>query len=82
MELSRSITIWLFTWREEQEDPRGRENFTLGLHAETSVHVVPKKRRLEKELKMAGDNNKNAIWVLMLRLITSVTNYLSAEIPQ
>ena len=76
------MTIWLFTWREEQEDPRRRENFTLGLHAEISVHVVPKKRRFEMELKVAGDNNKNAIWVLMLRLITSVNNYLSAEIPQ
>ena len=54
----------------------------MGLHAEISVHVVPKKRRFEKELKVAGDNNKNAIWVLKLRLITSVNNYLSAEIPQ
>lgn len=54
----------------------------LGLHAEMSVHVVPKKRRFEKELKMAEDNDKNAIWVLMLRLITSVNNYLSAEISQ
>lgn len=47
-----------------------------------SVLVVPKKRRFEKELKMAEDNDKNAIWVLMLRLITSVNNYLSAEISQ
>ena len=67
---------------KDQEDPRGRKNFTLGLHAEMSVHVVPKKRRFEKELKMAEDNDKNAIWVLMLRLITSVNSYLSAEIPQ
>ena len=52
-----------------EEDPRERNNFTLGLHAEISARVVPKKRRLEMELKMAGDNNKNAIWLLMLSLL-------------
>ena len=45
----------------EGEDPRRRKNFTLGLHAEISVRVVPKKRRFEKELKMTGDKNKNAV---------------------
>ena len=52
----------------------------MGLHAEISVRVVPKKRRFEKELKMAGDNNKSAIWVLVL--FTGVNNYLSAELSQ
>ena len=34
-----------------EEDHRKRNNFTLGLHAEISVLVVPKYRRFEKELK-------------------------------
>ena len=45
-----------------QEDPRRRNNFSLGLHAEISVHVVP---QVESELKMAGDKNKNTIWTLL-----------------
>ena len=36
-----------------QEDPRRWNNFTMRLHAEISVRVVPKYRRFEKELKMA-----------------------------
>ena len=57
----------------EGEDPRRRKNFTLGLHAEISVRVVPKKRRFEKELKMTGDKNKNAIWALLLSLLAIIT---------
>lgn len=36
-----------------QEDPRRWNKFTMGLHAEISVRVVPKYRRFGKELKMA-----------------------------
>ena len=54
-------------WREE--DPRRRNNFTLGLHAEISVCMVPKKRRFETELKMASDKNKNGIWPPLLSLL-------------
>ena len=58
-----------------EEDPRERNNFTLGLQAEISARVVPKKRRFEKELKMEGDNNKNAIWLLMLSLLVQITTF-------
>ena len=56
-----------------KEDPRRRNNFTLGLHAEISVRVVPKKRRFETELKMAGDKNKNAIWAPLLSLLRLIS---------
>ena len=65
-----------------EEDPyRRRNNFTLSLHAEISVRMVPKYRRFEKELKMAGDKNKlaAAVWALPLSLraliITFLQNY-------
>ena len=65
-----------------EEDPyRKRNNFTLSLHAEISVRMVPKYRRFEKELKMAGDKNKHAaaVWALPLSLraliITFLQNY-------
>ena len=60
---------------EHQEDPRRRNNFTLGLRAEISVRVMPQKRRLEKELKLAGDKNKNAIWALLLSLLALITTF-------
>ena len=60
-----------------EEDPyRKRNNFTLGLHAEISVRVVPKYRRFEKELKMAGDKNKHAVWALPLFLRASIITFL------
>ena len=62
----------LFAWREE--DPRRRNNFTLGLHAEISVRVVPKKRRFSTELKMARDKNKNAIWAPLLSLLGLISS--------
>ena len=62
----------LFAWKEE--DPRRRNNFTLGLHAEISVRVVPKKRRFSTELKMARDKNKNAIWAPLLSLLGLISS--------
>ena len=41
----------------------------MGLHAEISARELSKERRLEKELKMADDKIKNAIWVLLLSLL-------------
>ena len=51
-----------------EEDPRRRNNFTLGLRGGILVRVVPKSniKGFEKELKMAGDNNKHTIWALLL----------------
>ena len=63
----------LFTWREE--DPRRRNNCTLGFHAEISVRVVSKKRRFETELKMAGDKNKNTIWAPLLSLLGLISTF-------
>ena len=60
-----------------EEDPyRKRNNSTLSLHAETSVRVVPKYRRFEKELKMTGDKNKHAVWALPLFLRASIITFL------
>ena len=56
-----------------QEDPKRRNNFTLGLHAGISVRVVPKYRRFEKDIKMAGDKNKHTIWALLLSLLALST---------
>ena len=47
----------------------------LGLHAEISVRVVPKYRRFEKELKMAGDKNKHTIWALLLSFLALTTTF-------
>ena len=47
----------------------------MGLRAEISVRVMPQKRRLEKELKLAGDKNKNAIWALLLSLLALITTF-------
>ena len=51
------------------------EQLSLGLRAEISVRVMPQKRRLEKELKLAGDKNKNAIWALLLSLLALITTF-------
>ena len=59
----------------EEEDPRRRINFTLGLHAEILVRVVPKCRMFEKELRMAGDKNKHTIWALLLSLLALTTSF-------
>ena len=65
-----------------EEDPyRKRNNFTLGLHAEILVRVVPKYRRFEKELKMAGDK-KQTHSLGPSALFTGVNIYLSAELWQ
>ena len=47
----------------------------MGLHAEISVRVVPKKRRIEEEWKMTGEKKKNAIWALLFSLLSGVSNY-------
>ena len=58
-----------------EEDPRRRNNFTLGLRGGISVRVVPKSiiKGFEEELKMAGDNNKHIIWALLLSLLALTT---------
>ena len=58
-----------------QVDPKRRNNFRLGLHAEISVRIVPKQRRFEKELKMAGDENKKCN-LGPSALFTGVNKYL------
>ena len=58
-----------------EEDHRKRNKFTLGLHAEILVRVMPKYRRFQKELKMAGDKNKHAVWALPLFLRAILQNY-------
>ena len=65
----------------EGKDPWRRKNFTLGLHAEISVRVVPKTRRFENELKMAGNKNKNCN-LGPSSLFAAVNNYFSAELSQ
>ena len=63
-----------------EEDPyRKRNNFTLGLHAEILVRVVPKYRRFEKVLKMAGEK-KQTHSLGPSALFTGVNIYLSAEL--
>ena len=63
-----------------EEDPyRKRNNFTLSLHAEILVRVVPKYRRFEKVLKMAGDK-KQTHSLGPSALFTGVNIYLSAEL--
>ena len=52
----------------------------LYLHVEISVRVVPKYRRFEKELIMAGDKSKHSVWALPLSLRSLIINYLSAEL--
>ena len=64
-----------------QEDPRRRNNFTLGLHAEISARELSKWRRLEKELKMA-DNKNPKCNLGPSALFTGVNHYLSAELTQ
>ena len=44
----------------------------MSLHAEISVRVVPKKRRIDGG-KMAGEKEKNAIWALLFSLLALVT---------
>ena len=64
-----------------QKDPRWQNNFSLGLHAEILVRVVPKQRRIEKELKMAGGKKQKGN-LDPSALFTDVNNYLSAELSQ
>ena len=47
----------------------------LGLHAEILVRVVPKYRRFERELKMAGDKNRHTIWALLFSLLSLTTTF-------
>ena len=47
----------------------------MGLHVEISVRVMPQKRRLEKELEMAGDKNRSEIWALLLSLLALITTF-------
>ena len=47
----------------------------MGLNAETWVRVVHKSTMFEKELNMAGDKNKHAIWALLLSLLASTTTF-------
>ena len=67
------VTDGPFTW--SKEDPRRWNHFRLGLHAEISVRVVLKYRRFEKDFKMAGDKNRNAIWARLLSLMALITTY-------
>ena len=46
-----------------------------GLHAEISVRVMSQKRRLEKELEMAGDKNRSEIWAPLLSLLALITTF-------
>ena len=58
----------LFTWREEDASTRMilEDGKTLRwVYAQISVRAVPKETRFEKEVKMAGDKNKSAIWALL-----------------
>ena len=55
---------------QHQEDPRRRNNFLFGLHAKISVQV-----EVENESKMAGENNKHVIWVLLLSLLALITSF-------
>ena len=48
--------------QQMEHDPRKRKNFSLGLHHVTCRNFGPSSDQAEKELKMLGDNNKNAIW--------------------
>ena len=66
----------------QEEDPRRRNNFTLGLQEEISVRVVSKYRRFEKELKMAGDTGKKKCNLGTSVIFTSVNKNLSAELSQ
>ena len=53
-----------------QEDPRRWNSFSLGLHRAQNFGSCG--CQVEKEVKMAGDNHKNAIWALRLsQLATS-----------
>ena len=55
----------MFTWRVE--DPRGRNNFSLGLQAEISVHVVkvPSRKGIYKD---GGQQKRNMqFWALYWR---------------
>ena len=52
-----------------------RINFTLGLHAEILVRVVPKFRMFQKELKMPDDKNKHTILALLLSLLALTTSF-------
>ena len=47
----------------------------MGLRGGTSVRVVLKSniKGFEKEIKMAGDNNKHTIWALLLSLLALTT---------
>ena len=66
----RIVCKELFTWREE--DPRRRNNFSLGFGAKISVRVMPKETRFEKELKMAGEKTENAIWAFQFFLLVLI----------
>ena len=67
------VTDGPFTWSEE--DSKRRNKFTLGLHAEISVHVVPNKRRFEKELKNGG-RQKQKCSLSPSTLFTGVNNFV------
>ena len=63
-----------FSWKEE--DPRRRKNFTLGLHAEISVHVVPKKKRFEEEPQNQKCNSgPSALFTRLVLITTFQQNY-------
>ena len=47
----------------------------MGLHAKILVRLLPKYRMFEKELKMAGDKNKHAIWALLLSLLALTASF-------
>ena len=52
-------------------------NFTLGLHEEISVRIVPKDRRFENDwgIENGGRQKKHTIWALLLSLLALTTNF-------
>lgn len=67
-------TFWgLFTWREEDPSPRRRaEQRSVAF---TSRSFGPWSAKAERELKKAGEKNKNAIWAVWLSLLTLITTF-------
>ena len=60
---------------------RRRSNFTLGLHAEIPVRVVPEYRMPREGIKNGG-RQKQICSLGPSALFTGINNYLSAELVQ
>ena len=83
LKISNSMTIQgRFTWREEDPSTRkilkyGEKTFSLI----TCRNFGPCGAQKDKGLKMTGDNNKNAIWALLLSFI-GVKKHFLEELSQ